>query len=379
MRPSVSYVFPTSHKFRVPFHERLREELDARGIDYKYIYSENDTNDGKGDVESPPWATSVPLITWRWGRRRLSFQRAMAATKNDDLVILQQQNNLLGNYPILLSRRARGKKVALFGHGKNFQSLRPNGLAEIFKRWWSRRVDWWFAYTEECARVVREMGFPADKITVFNNAIDVSSISAEMAALDREELFKRREAHFQGSRNIGVYVGSIYAGKRINLLLDSADQIREVVPDFQLIVIGGGPEAAIVERAALTRSWLHYVGPKFGPAKTELVALGDVLLMPGAVGLVILDAFAYGLPLVTTRSSKHGPEISYLVDGENGVIVDNDKDYAAAVVHLLANPEARKRLSENAVNCLQIYNIENMAKAFCHGIVAALSDDGRTS
>ncbi|KRA42075.1 hypothetical protein ASD80_10130 [Devosia sp. Root635] len=302
----------------------------------------------------------------------------MAATKNDDLVILQQQNNLLGNYPILLSRRVQGKKVALFGHGKNFQSSSPNGLAETFKRWWSRRVDWWFAYTVECARVVQHMGFPADKITVFNNAIDVSSISAEMASLSKEHLSKRRDADFHGSQNIGVYVGSLYAGKRIQLLLDSADKIREAIPDFHLIVIGGGPETALVERAALSRPWLHYVGPKFGLAKTELVALGDVVLMPGAVGLVVLDAFAYGLPLVTTRSAKHGPEIAYLVDGENGVIVENDTDYPAAVVHLLKNSDERMRLAENAASCLQIYNIENMAKAFCNGILAALSHDGKT-
>ncbi|WDQ99677.1 glycosyltransferase family 4 protein [Devosia sp. J2-20] len=378
MRPSVSYVFPTSQKFRLPFHERLRVELDACGIDYKYIYSESDTNDGKGDVQAPTWGTSVPLITWRWGPRRISFQCAMTATRNDDLVILQQQNNLLGNYPIIISRRLRGKKVALFGHGKNFQSMKPEGSAEAFKRWWSRRVDWWFAYTDECARVVREMGFPADKVTVFNNAIDVSSISTEMSTLNRETLAELRAADFQGSQNIGVYVGGLYAGKRINLLLESADQIREGVPDFQLIVIGGGPEKALVEQAALTRPWVRYVGPKFGPAKTELVALGNVLLMPGAVGLVVLDAFAYGLPLVTTRSSKHGPEISYLVDGENGVIVENDEDYAAAVVTLLTNSEERARLAKNAASCLQTYNIENMVKAFRNGILAALSDDGRT-
>ena len=42
-------------------------------------------------------------------------------------------------------------------------------------------------------------------------------------------------------------------------------------------------------------------------------------LLPGAVGLGVLDSFAFDVPLVTVDLPYHGPEIDYVRDGENGV------------------------------------------------------------
>jgi L-malate glycosyltransferase len=39
------------------------------------------------------------------------------------------------------------------------------------------------------------------------------------------------------------------------------------------------------------------------------------MLMPGLVGLAVLDAFADGIPRVTTVIEYHSPEIEYLVPG----------------------------------------------------------------
>ncbi len=47
---------------------------------------------------------------------------------------------------------------------------------------------------------------------------------------------------------------------------------------------------------------------------------------PGAVGLAILDAFAAGLPMVTTHCRGHGPEIAYLRQNENGLMTEDTLD-----------------------------------------------------
>lgn len=381
--PTVSYVFPRSHKFRAPFHEHLRRRLAENGVEYRYIYSDVPKNYTKNDTFDIPWAVRVPLRQIRLKRIKLEYQSAFNEVKNDDLVILQQENGLLGNYPILLHRWFSGKSVAFFGHGKNFQSD-GKGLAEKFKVLWSRRASWWFAYTERCADIVKGMGFPAERITVFNNSVDTSSIEKSKARLDFAVQSALRTQLVGGSRNVAVYVGGIYDHKRIPFLLSAAEEIRQIVPDFHLLIIGAGEQANIVQEAAARLEWIHYLGPKFGDEKTQLVSLANVFLMPGLVGLAVLDAFAYGTPMVTTNLDYHSPEIDYLKDGINGVIVKPSDDvsvYAAAVARVLVDDDYREQLKAGGAASVLEYSIENMAERFATGVLQALamSDKNITS
>ena len=114
-------------------------------------------------------------------------------------------------------RKFGGPRLAYFGHGKNFQAARPDSAAERFKRLWIKQVDWWFAYTQRSAAIVAGAGFPRDRITVVNNAIDTSGIAAEVAALDPAAQTAFRQSLFGGSQNIGVYVGGLYRRKAARL------------------------------------------------------------------------------------------------------------------------------------------------------------------
>ena len=97
--------------------------------------------------------------------------------------------------------------------------------------------------------------------------------------------------------------------------------------------------------------------------------------MPGLVALAVLDSFAYGLPLVTTAVTFHSPEIAYLRDGENGVIVQERSDpraYAKAVVRVFRDDELRDRLTMGARADANRYSIENMAALFVDGVEQTL-------
>ena len=289
---------------------------------------------------------------------------------------MQQENGLLLNYPLQVLSRLTGRKVAFFGHGRNFQGGGQKTLRERFKRFWMNKVDWWFAYTQRSADIVAQAGFPADRITVFNNAIDTSAIQAELAAVPEAEKTAVRTARFAGSENIGVFIGGLYDLKRIDFLIESAIRVRQRVPDFQLMIIGGGPDAALVQTAAGQYPWIHALGPQFGREKTLLASLGRVFLMPGLVGLGVLDSFVYGTPMVTTDVPYHSPEIDYLKDGVNGVIVseaDSVDAYAAAVERILIEDTWRERLRAGAAEGLETYTIEAMAQRFADGVMKALN------
>jgi glycosyltransferase involved in cell wall biosynthesis len=267
------------------------------------------------------------------------------------------------------------KRVAFFGHGRNYQATNRNSRAERFKEFWATKVNWWFAYTEGAKRHVKSLGFPPERITVFNNAIDTGELAEQLASvtpLDQQQLKKTLDIK---SENIGVYIGGLYPEKRVDFMLAAALEIRNSIPDFQFIVIGGGVDAALVEAAAMQHPWIHAMGPKFGIEKTKLASLAKVFIMPGLVGLGVLDSFVYGTPLVTTNYPLHSPEIEYLEDGVNGVMVKETNSveaYAKAVVRVLSDKAYCERLKAGAAEALNIYTIDAMAERFAQGVLSAL-------
>ena len=131
----------------------------------------------------------------------------------------------------------------------------------------------------------------------------------------------------------------------------------------------------MVEQAATQYPWIHYVGPKFDSEKVPYYALSKLFLMPGLIGLGILDTFALETPLVTTQIPLHSPEISYLENGVNGLMVDNASNpqvYANAVIRLLLNEDVRQKMVDACISVRNVYTVEIMVSQFAQGIIKAL-------
>jgi L-malate glycosyltransferase len=128
--------------------------------------------------------------------------------------------------------------------------------------------------------------------------------------------------------------------------------IRQEVPGAQLVVAGDGSERARLEQLArqLGGSGIRFIGrvaPEEMPMRYDEA---DIYLnapsvdnMPGS----ILEAFAAGLPVVSTRAGG----IPYIVDDQRtGLLVDVDdhEAMAAAALRLLGEPELAARLAGDA-------------------------------
>ena len=98
-------------------------------------------------------------------------------------------------------------------------------------------------------------------------------------------------------------------------------------------------------------------------------------LMPGLVGLSIVDSFVTGVPLFTTIGALHSPEIAYLRNGFNGVATENNVTaYSDAVVHYLRNPDSLALLQKGCDESASRYTLKNMVSNFVDGIVKCVSD-----
>src|SRR5262249_22924571 len=155
------------------------------------------------------------------------WHRTPAHLRDADLVVLMQENRILSNYPYLARRWAHGPLVAFWGHGANFQSNTPNGLRERWKRFLLGKVDYWFAYTEATAGLLARAGYPATRISVLQNALDVRKFEQQCAAVTDEDLRGlRHRLGIPPDAPVGVFCGTFYAEKRLDLLFAAADIVR---------------------------------------------------------------------------------------------------------------------------------------------------------
>jgi glycosyltransferase involved in cell wall biosynthesis len=354
----------------------MRTACAARNIDLHLVHGQASQRElAKSDEGDLTWAHKVLNRFWEIGGRDIVWQPFPEALKDAELVVVMQENRILSNYPLQFSRLWSRRKVAYWGHGKNFQSDAPTGLREKWKDFLLSRVDWWFAYTATTVAILEHAGYPQSRITCLDNAIDNEGFLLDLASISDDVLSRLRQGIGAGDKSrIGLFCGSLYADKRLDYMVAAADQIHAALPDFRLVVIGDGPSAGELHAAAQTRPWMRCVGVRKGVEKAAYFRIADVVFNPGAVGLHVLDAFCAGVPMATTLEARHGPEFAYLKDGQNGIVTSGGADiYARRIIGLLSDSAEYRRLCAGAEESAKHYTLENMVNRFAEGIEQCLT------
>ena len=365
--------------YRVPLVRALRDHLSTAGIDLVLAYGQERKDSVPQTVRiEEPWAHYIANYYATLHGVTFVVQSVGSVLRQADLIVVEHANQLLVNHWLLVAQELTHRKVAFFGHAKNFQARAPTGLRERLRGITLRYADWWFAYTEASKKLVVAAGFPEARVTVVNNSIDTRLLAQALLRVNEAQLALLRSRLGLLGTNVGVFCGGMYPAKRLDFLLQACLRIRALVPDFEMILVGEGPSKDLAVAAADEFKWIHYVGAKTGNDLAAIYRLGKVLLMPGVVGLVLIDSFVGMLPLFTTNSSSHGPEIEYLQSGVNGVIVGQDVDaYSHTVVEHLVNDEKRHRLIKGCEASAREFSLDMMVARFATGIQQCLTTPGR--
>jgi glycosyltransferase involved in cell wall biosynthesis len=301
------------------------------------------------------------------------WQPCLRRLADSDLVIVEQANSLLLNYWLLAARRVTGRRLAYWGHGRNFQEKGEGGLRSFLKSVLITQADWWFAYTELSAMIVRASGFPEERISTVNNSIDNEDFRKALEAISPDKVRRLKEELGIDGNRVGIYCGGLYTDKRIDFLLESCNKVRNRLNDFHLIIIGSGPEQEKVARAAEECPWIHYVGARFGNDRAPYFKASEILLMPGLVGLAIIDAFTAGTPIFTTDIPIHSPEIAYLSAGLNGFMTAYDTDaYAESVTSYFELHDQREPIRQACLASAKTFGFDQFVGNFSDGIARCL-------
>lgn len=150
-----------------------------------------------------------------------------------------------------------------------------------------------------------------------------------------------------------VHVGRIAHEKNIDFLFRTLALVVKSVPDVVMVVAGEGPALKhcrdYVESRGLTRH-VRFVG--YLSRDSELLdcyQAGDLFVFSSRTetqGLVLLEAMALGVPVVSTAYMG----TLDILRPERGARIapDDEAGFAAIVLQLLRDPESRRRLSAEA-------------------------------
>ncbi|MER7753402.1 glycosyltransferase family 4 protein [Kitasatospora sp. NPDC097643] len=159
-------------------------------------------------------------------------------------------------------------------------------------------------------------------------------------------------------RPVVVCVSRLVPRKGQDTLIEAMPRILADVPDAVLLIVGGGPYRADLEKLADARGVRASVRFTGSVPWEELPAhygAGDVFAMPcrtrrggldvEGLGIVYLEASATGLPVVAGDS---GGAPDAVLEGETGYVVPGGSAEAAAerIVRLLHDEELRRRMGE---------------------------------
>lgn len=189
--------------------------------------------------------------------------------------------------------------------------------------------------TAEAELLVSTYGRVRAPIHVIPNGVDIERFRPPDAA---ERMQARAELGVDDDRTIALFIGHEFERKGLLIAMSALG----AAPEAQLLVVGGSADmihkAQAQARAVGAAERVHFAGTHRDPIPFLWAA--DVLVLPSAYeanALVVLEALACGLPVVSTRVG-FAPDI--LVDGDNGFLVERDAAAVGARLHELSQTDA---------------------------------------
>ena len=329
--------------YRIRFFEELYAQGRSQGLDFR-LYAGVAPPQPSSQLGFPYAVLPVRALN----KKRLSpywmpgLERAIAGS---EIIVAPQELQCL-TVPYLWAKRKQiCNSWIWWGHGYNAQAaLHPSAvtkLKEAMKHFMTCRADGVLTYTARGAEYWRRQGLPENRVAPYNNTIDVEELREAKVNIDEHQLARLRQRLKIEGKRVLLFSGRLYAEKKVDFLLLSYALLKKSYPDVALLIIGDGEERNTLEQSAQQRELqdVHFLGSVVDPQSTAAYfSLADLLVIPGVVGLAIVHGFAFGLPLVTTDTPGHGPELDYLSE-TNGVMTEPDiLQYAESIKALLTAP-----------------------------------------
>lgn len=198
--------------------------------------------------------------------------------------------------------------------------------------------------------------------TFFENRISNYSITLLNNAINYSKFFREREQSI-GSKKIKlINIGSFVEKKNQQLLIQIADLLYQRGVDFEVHFLGDGILCKTLEEKSKQLGLeKHVIFHGNVNNVEELLANSDIYIHVAKyepLGLVLIEAMASGLPVVTLDG---GGNRDLIEEGENGFMIydENPILFVEKTLHLKENPDTYQKISVYAQKFAQKFDIKS--------------------
>ena len=220
-------------------------------------------------------------------------------------------------------------------------------LAKRFSRHQGNSLDGMVIPSRPMQRVLQDYGIETTMEVIATGIEPGSFVPGDRSAF-------REKFSIPQDRPMLLFVGRVAHEKNIDFLIRVVDQVRRQVEDVLFVIAGEGPARPSLEQEVRKRAMgenVRFIG--YLDRHTELnhcYSAADIFIFASRTetqGLVLLEAMAQGVPLVST--AELGTR-DVLQDGAGVWIAQEElSDFSNNVVKMLANPQLRTELG--AIGC----------------------------
>jgi len=342
--------------------ELNKRVLESRGHEvYVFTFGERAAGEEARVVRSP--GVPVPMAD---SGLYLSFRYNDAAQRElETMDVVHVHHPFLSGRLALRYCRPQGIPIVFTNHtrydlyAQAYLPMLPDQIGTSFLQAYlpsfCREVDLVIAPSEGLRRVLRELEVEAE-IEVIPNGVDLGPLQAAIDPIPRQELGVPDEDVLL------IYTGRVGPEKNLTFLVRAFAGAQAGYAEASLLIVGAGSELDNlrdqVERSGLAGK-VRLVGlvpyediPRYLKAADAFVTASITEVHP----LSVIEALAAGLPVVGIESPGVGDTIR---DGHNGLLAPHDLPaYTAKLTRLLSDPATRQRLTANAAESAQAYDIQ---------------------
>jgi len=258
----------------------------------------------------------------------------------------------LARVPVVSSVHNPDHEDAAWSDGADV-SLAKRKIAKGIDRWTARvgneRLIAVSEYVRQSAN--RHLKFSLNEIDLVYNPIDTGALTSAPAKT-RAELLS--EIGLPADAIVLLNVARLAPQKGLIYAVRALPKIIETYPQAHLLSVGATADPRWLEqmRSEAMRAGVadhfHIVGPRRDV--TDFLHACDVFVFPSlyeGLGIALIEAMATGCACLATTA---GPIPEFMENGRNGVLVPlaDANAIAIGICELLANPERRQQLANNA-------------------------------
>ena len=343
MSHKIAILQPEIPHYRTEFFERLSQQCKVMDL---YVYHRFENTRALGFNIS---TDGIKYLGNKNLHEVLFYNPLPLFNKRYDTLVLMLHFAHLTTWLLLLTKWLHGKRIILWGQGISVKRYLKESKKPDWKlRWQMALADGVWIYEEPEARQWQAI-FPQKPMVALNNTLTgVEEMCKWSMTAEEKKLLKSKWAVEQ--EMVFIFCARFDNNyRRTDLLVEAIERLDE--RKYGFIIVGEGKNKPDFSKY---KNVLCMGAVYDNKIKRELFAAADAYFQPGWVGLSIVEAMAYGKPVLTFKRSKDTlqcVEYCYIKDGENGLIFDTMEDCIEKITNLTT--EQIKTMGANAKKLVQ--------------------------